>query len=66
MENSFETKKISVKFCPKVPLVPTGLEFRPECNFIVFASRPADSILCGSKRNSKILSKEKEIWVNFV
>ena len=62
----FQKKKRFVKFCPEVPLVPTGQEFRPECNFFVFAPKPADSIFCGSKRKWKILSKGKKIRVNFV
>ena len=60
MENSFERKKKSVKFCPKVPLVPTGQEFWPECNFAVFAPKPTDRKFSGSKRKWKILSKEKK------
>ena len=30
-------KKILVKFCTKMPLVPTGQKFRKECNVSVFA-----------------------------
>ena len=40
----FRKKKRFVKFCPKVPLVPNGQEFRPECNFLIFAPKPAYSI----------------------
>ena len=38
-ENSLERKekKNSVKFCKKIPLVPTSQEFRPECNVAIFA-----------------------------
>ena len=66
MENTFERKKNFDKICPKVPLVPTGLEFRPECNFVIFSPKPTDCIFCGCKRKWKILLKEKEILVNFV
>ena len=42
-----------------MPPVPNGQEFRPECNVIVFAPKPANSLFCGSKR-------KKKIRVNFV
>ena len=53
-------KKNSVKFCLNVLLVPTGQEFRPECNFAVFAPKPTDRKFCGSKTKWKILLKEKK------
>ena len=49
-----------------MPLVPTGQEFRPKCNFVVFAQKPANSIFSGPKRKRKILSKEKKIQGNVV
>ena len=62
----FRKKKKSIKFCLEVLLVSTLQEFRPKCNFLVFAPKPIDSIFCGSKRKWKIPLKEKKIWVNFV
>ena len=32
------------KFCTKMLLVPTGQEFRPECNVAIFAQKLVDSI----------------------
>ena len=40
-------KKNSWKFCIKIPLVPTGQEFRPECNVTIFALKLVDSIFRG-------------------
>ena len=61
MENSFETKKISVKFCPKVPLVPKGKQFWLEYNVGVFAPKLTEGIFSCPKIKWKILLKEKEI-----
>ena len=48
-----------------MPLVPSGQEFRPKCNFVVFAPKPVDSVF-SSKRKWKILLNEKKIQANFV
>ena len=66
MENSFQRKKKSCKFCSKMPLVPFGQEFRPKCNFVIFALKPVDSVFSCPKRKWKILLNEKKIQVNFV
>ena len=62
----FFPKKNSENFLLKLPLVPTGQEFWPECNFVVLALKPAYSIFSGPKRKRKILSKKKKIQGNVV
>ena len=47
MENCFERKKKLCKICAKIPLVPIGHEFRPECNISFFARNLVDSIFRG-------------------
>ena len=49
-----------------MPLVPSGQEFRPKCNFVVFAPKPVDSVFSCPKRKWKILLNEKKIQANFV
>ena len=59
MENSLE-KKNSVKFCTKMPLVPTGQEFRPECNVAIFPWKHVGSIFSDLRNTWKILFKKIE------
>ena len=48
-------KKNSIEFCLKVLLVSTGQEFRPECNFAVFAPKLVGRIFRGLRNNGNIL-----------
>ena len=61
MENYFQKKKNSGKFCTKMPKVPTGKEIQPECNFAIFARKLVDSIFRGLKNKWKILLKKKNL-----
>ena len=48
-------KKNSWKNCTRIPLIPTGQEFRPECNVTIFARKLVDSIFRGLRNKWKIL-----------
>ena len=54
-------KKNSCKICTKIPLVPIGQEFRPECNVSIFARKLVDSIFrgLGKKLENSIEMKNK-------
>ena len=57
MENSLERKNYWGKFCTKMPLVPTGQEFGPECNVAIFARKLVDSIFIGLRNKCKTIMK---------
>ena len=72
MENSLKREKILGKFCTKMPLVPTGQEFRTEHNVAIFPWKLVGRIFGSLRNNWKILYLSvycptgQEFWPEYI